>query len=209
MNDLFELTSDIKLMIQLSGVDYPNESPGFRMDEYEYEDLAGAHGTDVGSRLGDVTPIRFQERVVFSGYLKTLPHLDYLMAMPRTMLMNQKVLDVLLAVGEFEYEVLPARIMDVEDPDLHPYPRRFSNDALAAQHPHSDDYFILHLTSHTRLPEGLDTSVVGLPPVLIPDPRDGLFGLYVTRPAKEELVAAQIHGVDFRVPYRRREPLKN
>jgi hypothetical protein len=227
MTSIFELSRDIMLFLRLiedyKDIESPEyalwnienpkdlESSEFTLWNYEYEDLGGRYGTNVGNRMYDIDSISFDEKVVITGHLKFLPHLDYISLGSGGEIMNQKTLDALLSVGDFPYEKLPCRIMDVESLGLghdSEY-RQYKNDDLAAKYPHNDDYFFLHLTSHTSLPQGLRTDPAGLPPILVPDPKDRLFGTYVTQQGKDALIAAQIHGVDFTVPYQYQEPLQN
>ncbi len=209
MTPIIEIDTDIRLFLKLVGEYEHLEFFEFYIKRDEYEDLGGIYGTSIRSRMNDVMPISFDEKIIVTGHLRFLPYLDYLSIRSGGAIMNQKMLDALLSVREFPYEKLPCRIMDIDQLKGPREFRKYADDALAAQYPHNDEYFFLHLTSYTDLPQGLQTESADLPPILIPDPKNRLFSMHVTQQGKDALIAAQIHGVDFVVPYVHQEPLHN
>jgi hypothetical protein len=209
MTGMYSFLADVTFWLKLIDDQEKLEESEFYLWRHEYEDLGGDYGTDIGNRIYDISPIVFDEKIIVVGHLKFLPYLDYLSVGTGDGIMNQKMLDALLSIRDFPHEKLPCRIMDIESLDHGLEFRQYADDALAANYPHNDDYFFLHLTSHTSLPQGLQTDPADLPPILKPDPKDKLFGTYVTQQGKDALIAAQVHGVDFTVPYQYQEPLQN
>lgn len=194
---VYQLLPDISLLLKLTGAKYPEKDPTFNFNKNDYLDLGGEHGSDVGANMREGNYMNTQERLVFSGNIDALQLLDFIPNVLRVFLMNSKMLACLTEVETFEHQVFPARILDDQEYELQDASRTFANDAIAAGHRYNDDFFVLHTLGQFPVPETLDESMVHLPPIF----RSEYGGAFVTAAARERLISAGIHGVDFHIPH--------
>jgi hypothetical protein len=194
---VYELLPDINLLIKLTDANYPDEDPTFVLNNMEYRDLGGRHGSDVGANMREAHWMNIQERLIFAGRIDALQGLNFAPNNLDVFLMDAKMLSCLEGVSEFDHQILPARILDDQEYELSAGPRAFADDAIAAGHRYNDDFFILHPLGQFAVPETPDENVGQLPPIF----RSEYGSAFVTAAARERLISAGIHGVDFSIPY--------
>jgi hypothetical protein len=90
------------------------------------------------------------EPILFQGLLSTVHQTDYPVTMGETFpIMSRRLVEVLESVGSFPHQVIPVRILDgaigrrLSDGD-----NRYDTEGNLKPEYYTDDYVLLHLTSH-------------------------------------------------------------
>jgi hypothetical protein len=179
--------------------------------------VGGSEGNAVRERKGDgrwhVVDFRLPEKIEFETVGDIIYQTDYPYCKPRWPIMSKRMLDTLLAVGEFTHQVIPVTMIDIQkyyDESVGKYiaPEKRIEDFVAVQLLEHLDIFDWDRSVYTLKPHRPDRidrikRVVikeldeGLPPLF----RIALAGLrtslHVSPQGRAALEAAGIKGVDF------------